>query len=65
MNTYEKTVLEGYEAKENTYYVAYSAKIDNLPSNDGLLITVDFDATIDGVTTNLAQSSTYTFNYEA
>ena len=63
--TYEKTVLEGYEAKENTYYVAYSAKIDNLPSNDGLVISVDFDATIDGVTTNLAQSSTYTFNYEA
>ena len=63
--TYEKTVLEGYEAKENTYYVAYSAKINNLPSNDGLVISIDFDATIDGVTTNLAQSSTYTFNYEA
>ncbi len=63
--TYGKAVLEGYEAKENTYYVAYSAKINNLPSYDGLVITIDFDATIDGVTTNLAQSSTYTFNYEA
>ncbi len=63
--TYCGEVLDGYGIKENTYYLAYSIKVNNSSKYDGLVITVDFDATIDGVTTNLAQSSTYTFNYEA
>jgi len=62
---YKGTVLDGYGVKENTYYLAVSIKVKNTETNDGLIITIDFDATIDGVTTNLAQSSTYTFNYEA
>ncbi|MCR5705386.1 MAG: hypothetical protein K6G48_01095 [Acholeplasmatales bacterium] len=63
--TYNGKVIAGYEAQEDTYYIAYSIKIKNCEDYDGLSVTVDFNAEIDGVTTDLSQSSSYTFNYQA
>lgn len=58
---YQGTVIEGYEAKDNTYYAYYSIKINPLEKNDGLKIDVVFDAEIEGLNLDLAQTNSYTF----
>lgn len=58
---YQDTVIEGYEAKDNTYYAYYSIKINALEKNDGLKIDVVFDAKVEGLDLDLAQTNSYTF----
>ena len=58
---YKGEVLDGYETKEDTYYAYYSIKVPYNSKYDGLKIEVIFDAKVEGLDLDLAQTNSYTF----